>query len=436
MEAVYDILLKDARYLTPDMEVARGDVAMADGRIAAILPAGSGAAAGRTLSGEGLLWMPGLVDGHTHTSQQLLRGRLLDEKPVIWKRVNVPFECRLDEDSSRLSAQLAALEMIHSGTTGFIDAGGKYAEVFAQVYEASGLRGRLTCFTNDNAPEPLNCRTAEEGVRRLKELCGSLSGRLQGYFSVTALTAASEELFRTVLEAAAEVGAPVEIHMNEYASEVSEFIERYGSRPFEYLEAHGLLKAPFIAPHCIFLSAGEMEIIRQRQVRVIHCPFSNCGKGVPDTPQLFSRGISVGFGSDGSAHGGLDLFREMRLFRGVQNAVRDVHTADSQVMPAKALLKMATQGGAAAMMEEGGGRIAPGAPADLIALDIAQPHLWPTQDLVNTLVESASGRDVVHMIVDGRLVMEDRQVLTMDEQAILAQARALLDRQPHLARWA
>lgn len=436
MEAVYDILLKDARYLTPDMEVARGDVAMADGRIAAILPAGSGAAAGRTLSGEGLLWMPGLVDGHTHTSQQLLRGRLLDEKPVIWKRVNVPFECRLDEESSRLSAQLAALEMIRSGTTGFIDAGGRYTDVFAQVYEASGLRGRLTCFTNDNAPEPLRCETAAEGVRRLKELRGSLSGRLQGYFSVTALTAASEKLFRAVLEAAAEEGAPVEIHMNEYAGEVSEFIERYGSRPFEYLEARGLLKAPFIAPHCIFLSTGEMEIIRQRQVRVIHCPFSNCGKGVPDTPQLLSRGVSVGFGSDGSAHGGVDLFREMRLFRGVQNAVRGVHTADSQVMPAGTLLKMATQGGAAAMLEDGGGRIAPGAPADLIALDVAQPHLWPTQDLVNTLVESASGRDVVHMIVDGRLVMEDRQVLTLDEQAILSQARALLDRQPHLARWA
>lgn len=435
MEAVYDILLKDARYLTPDMEVARGDVAIADGRIAAILPAGSGAAAERTLTGEGLLWMPGLVDGHTHTSQQLLRGRLLDEKPVIWKRVNVPFECRLDEESSRLSAQLAALEMIRSGTTGFIDAGGKYTDVFAQVYEASGLRGRLTCFTNDNAPEPLRCETVKEGVRRLKELRGSLSGRLQGYFSVTALTAASEKLFRTVLEAAAEEGAPVEIHMNEYAGEVSDFIERYGSRPFEYLEAHGLLKAPFIAPHCIFLSAGEMEIIRQRQVRVIHCPFSNCGKGVPDTPQLLSRGVSVGFGSDGSAHGGVDLFREMRLFRGVQNAVRGVGAADSQAMPAGTLLKMATQGGAAAMMEEGGGRIAPGAPADIIALNAAQPHLWPTQNLVNTLVESASGRDVVHMIVDGQLVMEDRQVLTMDEQAILFQARTLLDRQPHLACW-
>lgn len=87
------------------------------------------------------------------------------------------------------------------------------------------------------------------------------------------------------------------------------------------------------------------------------------------------------------------------------------------------------------MMEPDGGRIAPGAPADLIALDITQPHLWPTQNLVNTLVESASGRDVVHMIVDGQIVMEHRQVLTLDEKAIMAQARTLLSQQPYLARW-
>lgn len=103
---------------------------------------------------------PGLIDGHLHTSQQLLRGRLLDEKPVIWKRVNVPFESRLDPETSRLSAQLAAMEMISCGTTGFVDAGGKYPEVFAEVYDSCGLRGRLSVMTNDNpnAPESLRRR--------------------------------------------------------------------------------------------------------------------------------------------------------------------------------------------------------------------------------------------------------------------------------------
>lgn len=435
MQAPYDTLLKHADYLTPEMTIARGDIALSGGKVAALLPPDSGAAALRTVSSPHRLWMPGLVDGHIHTSQQLLRGRLLDEKPVIWKRVNVPFECRLDPDSSRLSAQLAALEMIRCGTTGFVDAGGKYVEEFARVYEASGLRGRLTCFTNDHAPAPLGCDPAE-GVERLRHLHGALSGLLRGYFSVTALTAASPELFHAVFEAAAELGAPVEVHMNEYASEVTDFLERYGQRPFVYLEREGLLEGvTFIAPHCIFLSPEEMEILRRRQVRVIHCPFSNCGKGIPDTPQLLCRGISVGFGSDGAAHAGLDLFREIRLFRGVLNATRGVSAADSCVMPAKTLLTMATQGGAAALDEPGLGVIAPGAPADLIAIDTDQPHLWPTQNLVNTLVECASGRDVTDMIVAGRQVMEHRQILTLDEEEIRWNARRLTEQQPHLARW-
>ena len=435
MEKPYDILLKHADYLTPEMTVGQADIALADGKIAAVLPSGSGAPALEVTESAHRLWMPGLVDGHIHTSQQLLRGRLLDEKPVIWKRVNVPFECRLTPDSSRLSAQLAALEMIRSGTTGFVDAGGKYVAEFAAVYQAAGLRGRLTCFTNDRAPAPLGC-TAAEGVERLRQLRSALTGRLRGYFSVTALTAASRELFRAVFHAAEEMGAPVEVHMNEYASEVTDFLENYGQRPFIYLEQEGLLEGvKFIAPHCVFLSPEEMEVLRRHQVRVIHCPFSNSGKGVPDTPQLQARGISVGFGSDGAAHGGLDLFREMRLFRGVLNATRGVTAADSCVMPAKVLLAMATQGGAAALDEPGLGIIAPGAPADLIAIDMDQPHLWPTQNPVNTLVECASGRDVTDMIVDGRLVMKSRQILTLDEEEIHFNARQLLERHPHLARW-
>ena len=435
MDRLYDILLKNAAYLTADMTISHASIVLSEGRIAAVLPADTDVSAKQVVENRHLLWMPGLVDGHTHTSQQLLRGRLLDEKPVIWKRVNVPFECRLDRDSSRLSAQLAALEMIRSGTTGFVDAGGKYVEEFAQVYEAAGLRGMLTCFTNDNAPAPLACGTVEEGVARLRSLRSSLHGRLQGCFSVTALTAASEALFRAVFEAAAEMGAPVEVHMNEYASEVTEFIERYGARPFVYLEEQGLLRAPFLAPHCVFLSPGEMEILRQRQVRVAHCPFSNCGKGVPDTPQLLERGISVGFGSDGAAHGGLDLFREIRLFRCVQNAVRGIASADSEVMPAETLLAMATRGGAASLLAPDLGRIIPGAPADLIAIDMDQPHLWPTQNPVHTLVECASGRDVTHMIVDGQMLMANRELLTLDEEEIRFSCRQLFDRQPHLQRW-
>ncbi|MDO4315820.1 MAG: amidohydrolase family protein [Oscillospiraceae bacterium] len=435
-----DILLSDVRYLAPDMTIVSGkSIAVSGGHILDIVDAGDQTyQAGTVLPGKHLLWMPGLVDGHTHTSQQLLRGRLLDEKPVIWKRVNVPFESRLDPEMSRLSAELAAMEMISCGTTGFVDAGGKYPEVFAEVYQRSGLRGRLSVMTNDSphAPESLRALSVPEAVARLRAMKGALSGgRLKPIYSVTTPTAVSEELLRTVFEAAAEDGVPVETHMNEYASEVTEFIERYGLRPFAWLEREGLLSASMTAPHCIFLDQEEIEILARRRVRVAHCPFSNCGKGVPPTPQLLRAGVSVGFGTDGTAHGGVDLFREMRLFRGVMNVTRGIAEANSSVMPAETLLRMATQGGAAALFEPGLGAVTPGAPADLIAVDTDAPHLWPTQNLVHTLVESAGGADVRHSIVDGTLVMKDRELLTLDRERIRREAELLFEKNPWLCRW-
>ena len=434
-----DLLLTNARYLSPDMTVVSGKaIAVKDGRVLDIVDQDTSAYQAETvLSGSHLLWMPGLVDGHLHTSQQLLRGRLLDEKPVIWKRVNVPFESRLDEESSRLSACLAAMEMISCGTTGFVDAGGKYPEIYAEVYQEAGLRGRLSVMTNDNpfCPESLRAPSVPAAVERLRAMKGALSGLLKPIYSVTTPTAVSEELLRAVLEAAAADGVPVETHMNEYASEVTDFIERYGKRPFVWLEEEGLLQAPMTAPHCIFLSQEEIEIMARRRVRVAHCPFSNCGKGVPPTPQLLAAGVPVGLGTDGSAHGGLDLFREMRLFRGVMNVTRGVGTADSSIMPAETLLAMAARGGGAALMEPGLGVIEKGAPADLIALDTGAPHLWPTQNLVHTLVESASGADVRHSIVNGKLLMRNRELLTIDADRVRREAAGLFERQPWIQNW-
>ena len=436
-----DLLLTGARYLAPDMTIVSGqNIAISGGKILDITADAGRYRAGTVLPGDHLLWMPGLVDGHIHTSQQLLRGRLLDEKPVIWKRVNVPFESRLDREMSRLSAQLAAMEMISCGTTGFVDAGGKYPEVFAGVYDGAGLRGLLTVMTNDNphAPESLRAPSPEAAVARLREMRAALADypRLAPIYSVTTPTAVSEQTLRAVFQAAAEDGVPVETHMNEYASEVTEFLERYGGkRPFTWLEEEGLLEAPMVAPHCIFLAQEEVGVLARRQIRVAHCPFSNCGKGVPPTPQLLQAGIPVGFGSDGSAHGGLDLFREMRLFRGVMNVTRGIAEANSSIMPAETLLTMATQGGSAALFQPGLGSIQPGAPADLIAIGTDAPHLWPTQNLVHSLVESASGADVRHSIVDGRLLMKDCELLTLDRERICREAELLFEKNPWLCNW-
>lgn len=440
MKKIYDILITHADYLAPDMTIQRDQtIAVRGGVIAGF--EGRPEEAETVLPGENLLFMPGLTDGHIHTSQQLLKGRLLDTKPIIWKRVNVPFESRLTKESSALSASLAAMEMIRSGTTSFVDAGGKYPEVFADVYEKAGMRGRLSVMTNDNpfAPETLRAPSPKEGVaalRRMKEYLSELSGRLKPIYSVTTPTAVSEEMLQSAIEAATEDGVPFETHLNEYAAEVTEFIERYGERPFVWLEKNGLIPDEMLAAHAIFLSPAEMEILSRHSIRVIHCPFSNSGKGVPKTPQMLSMGISCGFGSDGAGHGGLDLFREIRLFRCLINVTRGLESADSSVMPAETLLKMATKGGAAALFEkEPVGVIEKGAKADLIALRTDSAALWPTQNLIHTVTESACGADVAHTIIDGRLVMKNRELLTLDEERIRFEAKKAFEKEPFLINW-
>ncbi len=424
-----DILLKDVKYLDLNSEIkCAKTIAIDKGRIIGIDEPFDWECS-NIFQSHNLLWMPGLIDGHTHTSQQLLRGRILDEKPVIWKRINVPFEATLTEKNSEISASLCALEMIRSGTTAFIDAGGKHVPTFAKVYEKSGLRGCLSYMTNDNPSMPDSLRIeCEEGLARQKDLHQQLKGGLlQGIFSVTALTAASERMIRTIFSYAKEHQIPMETHMNEYNSEVYDFIGRYEMRPFEWLEKEGLIGSKFVAAHGISLSAEEMNIIKKYKIQVAHCPFSNCGKGVPSTPYLLSLGILPGFGSDGSGHGGVDLFREMRLFRSVMNVTHGIQSGDAQVMPAKQLLKMATQGNAPVFSEEKLGTIQVGAPADIIALKIDSPHIYPTNNLVNTIVESASGADVTHMIVGGNIIMKNREVICLDEEKIIYETKKTLD---------
>ena len=181
-----------------------------------------------------LLWMPGLTDGHLHTSQQFLRGSLLDEKPVIWKRINVPFEASLTEETMALSARLAGAEMIKSGTTSFVDAGGPHIEAAAEEYLKMGMRGALTWQTTDGAKVPdglrIDTREALPRLERFHREYHGKGGLLQVYYSVTSLMACTEDLFRTIFLAAREQKVAAECHMNEYASEVLDFIERYGDR--------------------------------------------------------------------------------------------------------------------------------------------------------------------------------------------------------------
>lgn len=423
-----DLIITDATVLFPDGSVHGGQtIEINKGKICSVRPyreTDLEVAAKERVPGAGKLVMPGLADCHMHTGQQLLKGKVLDALPMIWTRIMLPFESTLTEEKMELSASLAALEMIKSGTTAFVDAGSYHMEAAAEVYVQSGLRGLISASTMDEKGLPDSiAHSAEEAVAQTDRLYDRYNGKgnLKVAYSLRSLISCSDELNLKAARRAKERGAKLQAHMNEYAGEVNYFLTNKRVRPFEYLDSMGILDENFIAAHCLLLSEREKEILAERDLKVCHCPFSNCGKGAPDTPALREKGICVGLGTDGAAHGGLSLWNEMKIFRSVMNVEYGSRLNEPAVMPAKYILKMATENGYR-LMGEDGGRIEPGMQADLITINMMQPHLYPTGNLVNTLLECVTAGDVCDSIVNGKVLMKDRNVLTLDEEKILAKA--------------
>jgi 5-methylthioadenosine/S-adenosylhomocysteine deaminase len=386
----------------------------------------------KTISGEEKLFMPGLIDSHMHTGQQLLKGLVLDAKPIIWTRVMLPFESTLTPEKMKLSAQAAALEMIKSGTTAFIDAGSYYMDAAAEVYEKSGLRGCLSYSTmdEDGLPESI-AMDAAQAVTETDRLYDGWNGKgnLKVYYSLRALNSCSHELTELAAGHARERGAMLQAHMNEYQGEVDGIIKRENMRPYEFLEKMGVLSDRFLGAHSLILSETEKELIKKRGVKLCHCPFSNCGKAVPDTPDLAERGIIPGFGTDGAAHGGLSLWNEMRIFRSLMNIYHGVPNRNPKVMPAELLFRMLWEGGAAAVDEAGQcGKIAEGCKADFVSIYLDAGRLIPSGNLLHTMFECAESGDVRDMVVGGKVLMENREVQTLDEEKIRFEMKEYMKR--------
>ena len=310
-----DLLITDTDLLIRADHLEKSvDIAVKDGEI---LETGKELSAkyqaAEILKGNGKLFMPGLIDSHMHTGQQLLKGLVLDAKPIIWTRIMLPFESTLTPEKMKLSAEVAALEMIHGGTAGFIDAGSYCMDAAAAVYAQSGLRGVLSVSTMDEEglPESI-ATTAREAIAASDRLYDEFhgTGNLKVYYSLRALNSCSDELVELASARAKERHTGLQAHMNEYPGEINGIMEREGMLPYEYMEKMGALGEHFLGAHSLILSEHEKEIIRQYGVKLCHCPFSNCGKAVPETPDLLARGISVGMGTDGAAHGGLSLWSE------------------------------------------------------------------------------------------------------------------------------
>ncbi len=430
----YDIVIKNCQVLQPDMTISgECSVAIKDSWIRKIGSAEEIAAAGtaaQTLDGKGKLLMPGLVDGHTHTCQQLLRGRVADEYPMIWTRFLVPFESNLQPEDSYVSGQLACLEMIKNGTTAFAESGGVHMDRVADAVIESGMRAAIAKSTMDmgNAITGAMKETAQEAIDNTIDLYkryqGAGDGRINIWFAIRQVMTCSRELIAMVGENAKKYHTGIHAHLCEHKDEVSFCLQNYKKRPAQFLEEMGILGPNLLTAHNVMLSDADISIMAERGVKIIHCPRANLANhGFPKTPQILGAGANVGLGCDGAAPSNLDLFDEIKVLRYAMIGYWGLPSFNPVVMPCAKLLEMATQGGANAIGHgDILGTVAEGKKADLILLNIDQPHILPTQNLVNTIVDAASGHDVTDSIINGKLVMKDREVLTLDEEKILFEA--------------
>jgi 5-methylthioadenosine/S-adenosylhomocysteine deaminase len=409
-----------------------GAVAIEGNRLAAVGPSREllDCFRGRTEADlSGCLLMPGLINTHTHAAMSLFRGAADDLPLNDWlEKIIFPLEKTfVNPESVYLGTLLSAVEMLKSGTTTFCD-GYFFEESAAGAARHAGIRGVMgqgvLDFPSPDLPDPSKFQSRAEAF--LSSLNDS-SGRVRPSLFCHAPYTCGPQTLTRVKELCRSHKIVFQTHLSETAAEVDEIVKKYGRRPAMLLDSLGILDKLTLCAHGIWLSNEEILAIAKSGASISHCPESNMklGSGVAPVPEMISLGVKVGLGTDGCAsNNDLDLFSEIDFAA----KVHKVFKKDPLACPAEQALIMATLGGASALgLEQEIGSIEPGKKADLIALNLRQPHLAPVYDPVSHIVYAARGSDVRFVWVDGQQVVKQGCLLTVDETGVLSEAKRMGD---------
>ncbi len=367
------------------------------------------------------LVMPGLINSHTHAAMSMFRG-LADDMPLkewLFKKIFPAEAEHLSPHNVYWAAMLAFVEMIQSGTTCFSD-GYFYQDSTMEAAQAIGIRGvvgqGVIDFPAPGIPDPSkNLDEALAFVRRWKRSGSLLSPSLFCHSPVTC----SERTLKGAMEICKSEHISMQIHLAETIEEVRGIVQEHGKRPAEYLHELGILNESLIAVHCVHLERREIALLRESGTRVVHCPESNMklASGVCPVGQILAMGITLGLGTDGCAsNNDLDMFTEMDTAA----KLAKVFSYDPTALKAWEVMKAATLGGARVLgLDSEIGTVEAGKKADIIVLDLDKPHLQPLYDPVSTIVYSAKGSDVRDVVIDGKAVMRNRELMTVDTEEVM-----------------
>ncbi len=379
--------------------------------------------ADEVIDGSGRVVMPGLFNSHCHSPMTFERGwaedlpfdRWLNEK--IWVA-----ESALTPDDVYWGAAIAACEMIRSGTVAFNDHY-FYMNRVAEVVRESGMKAALTwCVFGIGQDAEVGPGLAGT-VDWIKETHGSADGRIRTFLGPHSPYICPPEFLEQIVDLAHQTGQGIHLHLSETEQQAEQSVARFGSRPVQHVDRLGVLDAPggCVAAHCLAITEEETAILAGKGVYVAHCPITYMKLAMPFPPlaKRLEAGVKVSLGTDGpGSNSDMDMFAVIR-----QTALSDKYQSLSpEAIPHDTALRMATHNGAAALGFEGAGRLKVGAPADLILVNLDAPHMRPLHNLVANLVHTAKGSDVTDVMVDGRWLMRNRELQTLDEERILFEA--------------
>ena len=435
-EAV-DLIVGGKYTITMDLDdtsIEEGAVAIRDGAIVAV---GTQAellesyVASETIIGTQSVLMPGLINGHQHAAMTMFRGVADDRELATWLTDYIfPLEKEfVNEELVTIGTELACLEMIQSGTTTFVD---MYflPDVAAKVVESCGMRALLSTAeaTGQDEGTIQVDKLLTTDIPTIREVWGVASDRVTPILSAHAIYTIAEDQLIQRRGLADGLGVPVNIHVAESPLEVKNSLKDNRLRPVDYLDSIGFLDGKVIAAHMVYPSPSEIQLLATKGVGVVHNPTSNMklASGVSPVDAMLAAGVAVGIGTDGQAsNNDADLWEEMHI----ASLLQKVSQMDARALPSRDVLRMATSLGAKAIgLEDQIGSLEVGKRADLILVAINEAQHTPVYDVYSHLVNATDSHNVRTVIVDGNILMHDRQVRTMAEVAVITAAEELAER--------
>lgn len=439
---MFDILITDCCLISMNSRneiIDPCDIGITNGKITAIENR-INSQADKTIDGKGKFVMPGLVNCHTHVYQSLIEGIGYDMHFNPWNlRYLIPIISNMNPEHAYVSGEVAAIEMIKSGTTSFSDhwylhTDFENIESVTEAFDVSGLRSHIVFgFLNESFAGRKNSHSTQDVIKEEKELLSTAEKfvkRRQGWHRTTtglgpgSTEDVGTELFKSIISLGKKLDITLVTHIAGWVEIVSRSLEKYKLRDLEYAHSLGFTGEKSIALHGVWLSEDEIRLAAETGTKIVHNPVANMhlGYGIAPVTQMINSGIMVGLGTDGAASYTYDMFEIGKTAAMLQK----VYKMDAEALTAEKAIQMLTIDGADVLgLEKTTGSVEIGKQADIIIIDNNSSNMLPGGRAVPKILYSARGSDVLTSIVDGRILMENRVVLSMDEGAVIRRAGKL-----------